>query len=74
MHPITQIIKSLEEEQLRLEERFVSINHEIEDIRRNCEHLDEQGNSTFTIDLYDGVKNIQECSICGKRRTRKRSL
>lgn len=67
MNPIRELISDLEIERKELEDKIISVINQIEDVRKNCPHRDDSGNSTFKFSIYDGIKDVYECSICGKR-------
>jgi hypothetical protein len=67
MDSIKDKIDSLMIELSQCEKRTISIIHEIEEIRRECTHMEDANNTAFKKAGYNGLKDIFECSICGKR-------
>lgn len=71
MHPSSERVNKLEQERDQLEERIRSIINEIQEIQRECEHMEDRYNSAFKKYSYTGINTIYECSICGKKTTKR---
>lgn len=61
--------KDIEELESRLKElskEELEIIQKLKQLRGECTHLRENGESAYNLISWDGHKNVYECEVCGR--------